>query len=57
MEETAKLNTKSYNEKYLCNGCGAVVILNSNDTVLCKICGSRIFRKERTKKIIRIRGR
>ena len=55
--EQVKLNTKSYTEKYLCNNCGISILLNSNDTIVCKTCGSKIFRKEKTSKIIRVRGR
>lgn len=57
MNENIKANTEKYNEEYLCNKCGLKVMLDSTSSVVCKTCGSRIFRKLPTEKIIRIRGR
>ncbi len=56
MSDNIKINTERYSEEYLCNKCGIKVTLESTATVVCKACGSRIFRKPRTRTVIRIKA-
>jgi len=56
MSDNIKINTERYSEEYLCNKCGVKVTLESTATVVCKACGSRIFRKPRTRTVIRIKA-
>lgn len=43
-------------EKYYCQKCGKLYYFTIVSNIFCKDCGWRIFRKEMTDKVIRIKA-
>lgn len=54
--DSTNTEIETKDEEYLCQKCGAVSSFSAVSNIVCKNCGWRIFRKQQTDKIIRIKA-